>query len=246
MEKLKTIKYIKLDDVRGILYAAGRRSLLFPVEFVNAVTKSFKNFVEEPVASILLYEMGENLGKEYAKTLKAIEEREGIELEEEIMIKESYSAISMESGWGTIEFKKFDLKKEKIIIESTNSPCFLVPKTNYELLRGILAGAYKEVTGREIYYKVIKENKKEKRVILEATKEIPEEILTRKEMILLRRKEKEKLEALVKQKTKELQEKMEELEKFNKLAIGREFKMMELKKEIEELKKKLKEKNKKE
>ena len=239
MEKLKTIKYIKLDDVRGILYAAGRRSLLFPVEFVNAVTKSFKNFVEEPVASILLYEMGENLGKEYAKTLKAIEEREGIELEEEIMIKESYSAISMESGWGTIEFKKFDLKKEEIILESTNSPCLLVPKTGYELLRGILAGAYKEITGRTIYYKVTKENKKRKKVILEATKEIPEEILNREKMILWKKEEKERLESMVRQRTKELQAKVEELEKFHKLAVGRELKMIELKEKIKELEERL-------
>ena len=46
-------------------------------------------------------------------------------------------------------------------------------------------------------------------------------------------------EEKVKEKTKELNEKVEELEKFNKLAIGRELKMIELKKEIEDLKEEL-------
>ena len=49
----------------------------------------------------------------------------------------------------------------------------------------------------------------------------------------------EKQEELVGQKTTELQEKVEELERFNKLAVGRELKMIELKKEIEKLKKEL-------
>ncbi len=47
----------------------------------------------------------------------------------------------------------------------------------------------------------------------------------------------EELEEKVKERTKDLQEKIEELEKFNKLAVGRELKMLELKEEIEKLKK---------
>lgn len=47
------------------------------------------------------------------------------------------------------------------------------------------------------------------------------------------------LEERVKEKTRELQERLEELEKFQKITIGREKKMIELKKEIEELKEKL-------
>ncbi|OGZ33846.1 MAG: hypothetical protein A2Y98_02085 [Candidatus Portnoybacteria bacterium RBG_19FT_COMBO_36_7] len=45
-----------------------------------------------------------------------------------------------------------------------------------------------------------------------------------------------KLEEKVANRTKELQEKIEELEKFQNLAVGRELKMMELKKEIEKIK----------
>lgn len=44
------------------------------------------------------------------------------------------------------------------------------------------------------------------------------------------------LEKKVKQRTKELQERIDELEKFHKLAVGRELKMIELKEEIKKLK----------
>ena len=47
----------------------------------------------------------------------------------------------------------------------------------------------------------------------------------------------ENLEKKVKKRTKELQERVEELERFHKLTVGRELKMVELKEEIENLKK---------
>jgi len=47
------------------------------------------------------------------------------------------------------------------------------------------------------------------------------------------------LDQRVKERTRELQEKMEELGKFNKLAVGRELKMIELKEEIQKLKEEL-------
>ena len=46
-------------------------------------------------------------------------------------------------------------------------------------------------------------------------------------------------EEIIKERTKEIQEKMKELEKFNKLAVGRELKMVELKEEIKKLKEEL-------
>jgi hypothetical protein len=49
----------------------------------------------------------------------------------------------------------------------------------------------------------------------------------------------ERQEEIIKERTKELQEKIAELEKFQKLAVGRELKMIELKQEIERLKKEL-------
>ncbi|KPJ56824.1 hypothetical protein AMJ49_03705 [Parcubacteria bacterium DG_74_2] len=47
------------------------------------------------------------------------------------------------------------------------------------------------------------------------------------------------LEERVKERTKELRERIDELERFHKLTIGREVKMIELKKEIKKLKEKL-------
>jgi len=46
----------------------------------------------------------------------------------------------------------------------------------------------------------------------------------------------ENLEKKVEERTKELQRRVEELEKFHKLTVGRELKMIELKKEIKKLK----------
>lgn len=50
---------------------------------------------------------------------------------------------------------------------------------------------------------------------------------------------KEGLEETVTERTKELQEKVDELERFNKIAVGRELKMIELKQEIARLEKEL-------
>ncbi len=46
----------------------------------------------------------------------------------------------------------------------------------------------------------------------------------------------EELEEKVKERTEELREKVVELERFNKMAVGRELKMIELKEEIKKLK----------
>jgi len=48
------------------------------------------------------------------------------------------------------------------------------------------------------------------------------------------------LDEKVKERTRELEERIEELEKFHKLTVGRELKMVELKREIAKLKNELK------
>lgn len=56
------------------------------------------------------------------------------------------------------------------------------------------------------------------------------------------KKHREHLEELVKERTLELEEKNEKLEKFNNVFVGREFRIKELRTEVEELKNKLSEK----
>lgn len=55
--------------------------------------------------------------------------------------------------------------------------------------------------------------------------------------------ESEDLEKMVAERTNDLIKKVNELESLNKFMVGREVKMMELKKEIEKLKEQIKNKN---
>jgi len=55
----------------------------------------------------------------------------------------------------------------------------------------------------------------------------------------------EGLEGKVERRTKEIQEKMADLERFQRLAVGRELKMIELKEEIKKLKEELGQRSKK-
>jgi len=58
-------------------------------------------------------------------------------------------------------------------------------------------------------------------------------------------KHSEHLEELVKERTHELEEKNTQLERFNKLFVGREFRIKELRDEVKELRDEVKELNKK-
>jgi len=75
---------------------------------------------------------------------------------------------------------------------------------------------------------------------LKQTKTASEETKAALEIKLLARTEEleelaESREDIIEKRTKELLERLEELEKFHRLAVGRELKMIELKKELKEL-----------
>ncbi len=77
-------------------------------------------------------------------------------------------------------------------------------------------------------------------LVCKDAKDLRETTKIREDAIITGAKAKKLLEKKVSEKTKELQSKIKELEIFNKLAVGRELKMVELKKKIKELEEKIK------
>ena len=147
--------------------------------------------------------------------------------------------------------KKIDeISKEKIeeILKSLKEAEIFEKRTSFltkegkeipTLLTGSLVRGAIILVGQDIselvkYEKDLLEKVREKREELEEAKKVLEIKVAARTREL--REFAKSLEAEVERRTKELREKLEELEKFHKLAVGRELKMVELKREIEKLK----------
>jgi len=95
-----------------------------------------------------------------------------------------------------------------------------------------------------VFRKISETLNKERKSLIEAQSQLEESRATLEVKVEARTKElknlTEHLEEQVKRRTKELQLKVQELEKFQSFAVGRELRMIELKKEINNLKDKLK------
>jgi hypothetical protein len=128
---LKEVSYIKIDDEKGILYAAGRESILLPRRFVEILYQTFAALTDESSAEFLSYKIGESIGKYYPSILEEILKKEEVEISFENKIKIACNAIFMESGLGKVKIKEIDLKKERLKIEIQESPSqrFLRKKT---------------------------------------------------------------------------------------------------------------------
>jgi len=232
---LKLVKYIKVDDNKGILYSGGKQSLLVPINFIKVLNSTFIRLVGKQGSEILTYKTGESIGKGYAQSLESLLEKENTKIDKKTEIKVSCNAIFMEAGWGRIKIKKIDLAKNFLEVEISHSPSSVFLKNSgYDLEKGILVGIYQEITKEKVYCKLINEDKKEYKIILMISKEIFKEVKEKEKIILLTRKN---LERIISQKTKELEKKINELERFYKLTIDREIKMIKLKEEIKELRK---------
>jgi len=233
--RLKPIKYIQLDDQKGALYSADKQSLLVPVTFIKVLNFAFINLVGSEGAEVLIYKIGEAIGRGYTQSLVAILKKEKTKISQESKIKLSCNAIFMEAGWGRIKIRKIDLVAKVLEVEIVYSPSMeFLEGSKYSLEKGIFVGIYKEITKEEVYCHLIEEDKESHLIVLGILKEIPKKVKEKEKNVLITRR---KLEEIVEKKTQELKEKVKELERFQKLTIGRELKMIELKEKIKKIEK---------
>ena len=230
---LKQVKYIQIDDQKGVLYSAEKQSLLVPTTFVKVLNDTFIGLVGEDGADILICKIGEAIGKGYAQNLGVILKKEKTELSEETRVKMSCNAIFMEAGWGRVQIINIDLTKQLIKVELAYSPSGeFLEESNYNLERGILVGIYREITQKKVYGELVSRDIEKHSVVLQTIKDVSSKIKEKGKIVLTTRK---KLEQMVEQKTEALQKKVNELEKFHMLTVNRELRMIDLKKKIREL-----------
>ena len=247
----KQLKYIELDDETGRLYAAGEPHLLFPINIVELMRDILRKIAGNAAAEALMYRIGEEVGREYAKRVKKILEESEVELDKDALLTQVY-CTTMQSGWGGIKkLKWINPENGEIEIRGRNFPCLEQEGCSCALERGILAGSYYEIVGKRIYYALTKKTKDE--VVFNSLEEIPPEVPRDEELALLSKSE---LEEMIREKTREMdksrlailniahdldkakrrmQESMTELERFNRLAVDREKRMIELKREVNQL-----------
>lgn len=215
---LKPVKYIEIDDQEGLLYSAGIRSLIIPATFVESMSAVLSEIIERPGSQLLIYRIGEELGRQYAQTLKNIFQKERLNLAQETVLIEIYNAIFMSAGWGRVIIKNYVLKTKSIVLEVANTPCGLASKLDQcAFQRGILAGAYKEIIGEEIYFELAENKGNDKAIIFRTLEKIPGQILTKGETVFYTRKH---LEEKIKNRTETLEIKTRELEETRKALIN--------------------------
>lgn len=186
---LKTVKYVKIDDLKGVLYSAGKQSLLIPIDFIKSINAVFEKLVGDEGAQLLIYTMGESLGRGYVQSLEYILKEEGEQFGLETKIKSACNAIFMESGWGKINFISLDLEKKEGQVEISNSPSGkLLKSASFDLERGVLAGVFEEVIEKNVFCEIEKVEKGGKTVLSLSTK-VPKELHKKEKMALMGRKE---------------------------------------------------------
>ena len=158
--------------------------------------------------------------------------------EEEILNQNIYHLFREKESWSTLKEK---LKKQE---ETLEEKITLLTKEKEEI--PFLASISKTKKGVILVGRDIKEllsyQEKLKEEVEKRTRELKEAKSILEVKVKARTKELQELadslEEQVKQRTQELQKRVEELERFHKLTLGRELKMIELKREIERLRRK--------
>jgi len=146
-----------------------------------------------------------------------------------------------------LEKVKKEVEKSK---KTISKELVLISKSKKEIPVNISIACRKDPEGNLIGYFLIasdiSRSKRYQRELEQKTKALKEAKTTLEIKVKARTKElkelAESLDEQVRERTKELQKRIGELEKFHKLTVGRELKMVELKKEIKGLKEELEKK----
>lgn len=228
---LKSLRHVKLDDQKGVLYSAGHRSLIVPADFLIGVSNTLNKIIGNIGSRTIIRTIGLDLGKYYAKTLKSILVQENIKLDNEMLFREACNAVSMTAGWGKIIFEEFDLNKNRYTIKIENSPTENGDEKNsYSFERGIIIGAFREIFNKDIFFEIIERNKKKHFIIIKSRERLSKEYLKKEELVIFERNE---LEKKIRQRTSQLISKTEEIKK-SKLKL--EAVLLDVKKARDEAK----------
>lgn len=210
--ELKTLQKVQVDNLKGLLYSAGKQSMLVPIDFVKSINEVFENLVGEESSKVLIYKMGEGLGKGYIDSLKNFFDKEGKILSQEKKIKSACDTIFMESGWGKIEFLSLSVKSRTGVVEVMNSPSEKVLKSkDFDLERGILAGVFEGITKKKVFCEKGKKSssKLSKGTILKIKEHSQEDLEDSEDLLLLTHKD---FHEKVEQETQEIIGEKEKLE----------------------------------
>jgi len=151
-----------------------------------------------------------------------------------IVYSVSYETVQKEIQWDIVRAILFTLLLIAIAVNAVN---FLTIKIIKPLLN--LEEGARIVGGGNLDYKLEIKTEDEVGEVAREFNKMTEKLKESRKGL---EEAKESLEIKVKERTKELQKRVDELERFHRVTVRREMKMIELKKEIESLKKKLEKK----
>lgn len=235
MSQFPDLVFLRVVDIGGYIRHSGSREevgqTIEDPDIARAITKgetiTKEAIYKEEKINLIIYPSPNENAILVGFSLKGIEE----------IIKRAITRNAV-VGFGAMLFVLFI---SYFVFRSIIDPLKRITKSCEEVRKGNLEVKIDVKSKTEIgdlavtFNEMIKELKKSHSALEEAKTTLEIKVQTRtKELKELT----ERQEEIIEERTKELQQRLAELEKFHRLAVGRELKMIELKKEIEKFKKK--------
>lgn len=133
----RPVSYLEMDAEKGELSAANGRFVLLPAGFLIQSQKQVEKIVG-PASAALHYRVGCGIGEEYINIMERVAKEFGEEIDVELLLMQAYETSLVESGFGMVRVREFDLEKSRIVVKVKNSPT--KDEKGCDLLRGIIGG----------------------------------------------------------------------------------------------------------